>query len=187
MFNAPLLLAQQATMPEFDGMYVVQLLSRIGHILGAIILVGGLFYIRHVVRPASASHGTPSSDALFGGSRAGWARWVGITTALLLATGVLNYVLITKQHERLASSYHMLIGMKMLLALAVFLLAALLAGRTAMADSLRQRWRTWLSLCLLLAIVTAAFGSVLRTYPRARKAGPSAAPQIIAPGNPTPQ
>lgn len=181
------LLAQQSTMPQFDGMYGLQLLSRLGHILSAIILVGGLFYIRQVLRPTGDSSGRPSADALFGGSRAGWAKWVGITTALLLATGLLNYVLMIKQHERLASSYHMLAGMKMLIALVVFVLAALLAGRTAMADSFRQKWQTWLTLCLLLAIITVAVGSVLRTYPRTRKAGPTAAPQLIAPANPTPQ
>lgn len=187
MFHFTTLLAQESTMPHFDGMYVLQLLSRLGHILGAIILVGGLFYIRQILRPASGANGNPSADALFGGSRASWAKWVGITTALLLATGLLNYVLMIKQHEKLASSYHMLVGMKMLAALVVFVLAALLAGRTAMADSLRQKWQTWLTLCLLLAILTVAFGSVLRTYPRTKKVGPATAPQLIAPANPSPK
>lgn len=187
MFHFTTLLAQESTMPHFDGMYVLQLLSRLGHILGAIILVGGLFYIRQILRPSGGSSGHPSADALFGGSRAAWAKWVGITTALLLATGVLNYVLMIKQHERLASSYHMLVGMKMLAALVVFTLAALLAGRTAMADTLRQKWQLWLTLCLLLAILTVTFGSVLRTYPRTRKAGPAAPPQLIAPANLSPQ
>lgn len=186
MLHFTTLLAQQSTMPQFDGMYALQLLSRLGHILGAIILVGGLFYIRQILRPTGESSGTTSADVLFGGSRASWAKWVGITTALLLATGLLNYVLMIKQHEKLATSYHMLVGMKMLVALVVFMLASLLAGRTAAADSLRQKWRMWLTLCLLLAILTVAFGSVLRTYPRTKKAGPTTAPQLIAPANPTP-
>ena len=48
------LLAQQ-TMPTFDGIYWLNLLSRILHILGAMILVGGLFYLWAVVMPSPAA------------------------------------------------------------------------------------------------------------------------------------
>src|SRR5262245_12217353 len=153
--NASLLMiAQQTTMPQFDGTFWLMLVSRILHILGAIILVGGFFYIRSVVSPVDAPPGTAPVDQLFGGRRAAWAKWVGIATALLLITGFYNYVMIIKQNERLASSYHMVAGMKMLLAAVVFLLAAFLAGRTAVADAMRQKWRTWLTLCLVLGILT---------------------------------
>src|SRR5215203_4697226 len=43
------LLAQQAAMPNMDGTFWLMLLSRILHILGAIVLVGGLFYIRNII------------------------------------------------------------------------------------------------------------------------------------------
>ena len=179
MTNSLLLVAQQSAMPQLDGMYWLLLLSRVCHILGAIVLVGGLFYIRSIVASPSGS----PVDQLFGGRRAAWAKWVGITTALLLVTGLFNYVLIMKQHERLASSYHMIAGLKMLAAIAVFLLAALLAGRTAAADALRKKWRMWLGVCLVLGLVTVILGSVLRAYPRTRKADATGPPQLIAPLN----
>jgi uncharacterized membrane protein len=174
-------------MPQFDGTFWLMLLSRILHILGAVVLVGGLFYIRSVVSPVDAPPGTAPVDQLFGGRRATWAKWVGIATALLLITGLYNYVMIIKQNERLASSYHMVAGMKMLLAAVVFLLAAFLAGRTAVADAMRQKWRTWLTLCLLLGIITVAMGSFLRTYPRTKKGAIAQPPQLIAPANSQPQ
>jgi uncharacterized membrane protein len=185
MTDAATLIAQQSTMPQMDGLFWALFLSRIGHILGAIILVGGLFYIRNIISPVSAPPGTSPVDQFFGGPRGKWAKWVGIATALLLITGLFNYVMVIKQHERMASSYHMIAGMKMLLALVVFLFAALLAGRTSTADRIRQNWRTWLSVCLLLSIVTVLFGSWLRTYPRTRKIeSTAAAPQPIIPTPP---
>jgi uncharacterized membrane protein len=183
MLDAILLFAQQSTMPQMDGLFWVLLLSRICHILGAIILVGGVFYIRSIISPVSAPPGAAPVDQFFGGPRAKWAKWVGIATALLLITGLFNYVMIIKQHERLASSYHMIAGLKMLAGIAVFLLAALLAGRTAIADKLRQKWRQWLALCLALSIITVVVGSWLRTYPRTRKSEMIGAPQLVEPAN----
>ena len=92
-----LVFAQQ-TMPEINLMYWLMLLSRILHILAAIILVGGIFYLRSIVTPSIA---TPNAnvDEQFGGRRAAWAMWVGIATLLLLVTGLWNYMQIIKTNE----------------------------------------------------------------------------------------
>ena len=183
MTDALLMLAQQSTMPQLDGMYWLMLASRILHILGAIILVGGLFYIRSVISPINTLPGTAPVDQLFGGRRAAWAKWVGIATALLLITGFFNYIMVIKQHERLASPYHMIAGLKMLAGIAVFLLAALLAGRTAAAETLREKWRMWLTVCLILGVVTVALGSVLKSIPHHPKVDAATPPLLIAPAN----
>ncbi|MCC7476538.1 MAG: hypothetical protein IT425_14195 [Pirellulales bacterium] len=179
MIDPIFLLGQQSTMPQVDGWYFVQLLSRMGHIIGAIILVGGLFYMRTIVAATAGS----SADQLFGAPRAKWAKWVGIATALLLATGLINYVMMIKQHERLASSYHMIAGLKMLASLVAFLLAALLAGRSSLADLMRARWPKWITVVLVVALIPVLMGSVLRTYPRTRKVEPTSAPVLMAPTN----
>ncbi|HEX4415810.1 MAG TPA: hypothetical protein VH107_19420 [Lacipirellulaceae bacterium] len=182
MLHSLTLFAQQTATPNLTGFFWLQYLSRICHILGAIILVGGLFYIRTVLSPVDTPPGTAPVDRYFGGRRATWAKWVGIATALLLITGLFNYIMVIKQNERLAPSYHMIAGIKMLAAIIVFLLAALLAGRTSAADALRQKWKLWLSTTLGLAIITVALGSFLRTYPRTPK-DKTTAPQLIAPAN----
>lgn len=180
-----ILFAQQSTMPQFNGMFWLLLVARICHILGAVILVGGLFYIRTILTPANTTDGTTSADQLFGGRRSTWAKWVGIATALLLISGLFNYTMIIRQHERMASSYHMMLGLKILAAIAVFLLAALLAGRTAAADAIRKKWRLWISVCLALGILAVVLGSFLRTYPRTRKIEVTGPPQLVAPANST--
>jgi uncharacterized membrane protein len=180
MFDQLFPLAQQ-TVPRLDSVYWIMLASRILHILGAIILVGGLFYVRTIVTPAAAPTDATDADRQFGGRRAAWAMWVGIATLLLLVTGLWNYWQMIQMHEKLASSYHMLAGIKILVSLAVFFLAALLAGRSTAARALRQKFRLWLTVCLILGILTAAVGSVLRTYPRIKKIDAPAEPTLIAP------
>jgi uncharacterized membrane protein len=176
------LLAQQPQLPTLDSIYWIMLVSRILHILGAIVLAGGLFYIRYIVSPVSAPPGTQPPDQFFGGRRATWAKWVGISTALLLVTGFWNYIQFSRTYD-LAKTYHMVLGFKILAAIAVFLLAALLAGRTNAADTLRQKWRLWINICLLLAVITVVIGSVLRTYPHNRRIDAAEPPKLVAPAN----
>jgi uncharacterized membrane protein len=182
MLHSLTLFAQQPHMPTTDSMYWIMLVSRILHILGAIILAGGLFYIRYVVSPESAPAGTQPPDQFFGGRRATWAKWVGIATALLLFTGFWNYVHFRKTYD-LAKFYHIILGIKILAAIAVFLLAALLAGRTSTAESIRQKWGIWINVCLFLALLTVIIGSLLRSFPHDLKADAAEQPKLVAPAN----
>jgi uncharacterized membrane protein len=188
MTDQLLLLAQQS-LPRVDSTYWLMLVSRILHILAAIVLVGGVFYLRAVVAPAdpaSSREGegsSPPPDRQFGGRRAAWAMWVGIATLLLLVTGIWNYLQVYWMHERLAPTYHMIAGMKMMVALALFLLAALLTGRSPAAQKFRQNMRFWLNVCLVLGVLTVALGSVLRTFPRTPKLDAAGPEQLVAPAN----
>ena len=182
MADVSLLLAQQPHMPTPDGLYWLMLISRVSHILGAIILAGGLIYIRFVVSPAGTTTSNEPTDQFFGGRRAAWAKWVGIATALLLFSGLWNYMQFMKTYD-LAPKYHMLLGIKILAAIAVFLLAALLAGRTNAAEAIRQKWGLWINVCLLLALLTVVIGSALRSFPHDRKADAAEPPKLVAPAN----
>jgi uncharacterized membrane protein len=177
-FNISSLSLAQGTMPHLDGMYWLLLASRVLHILGAIVLVGGLFYLRMIIAPTVAAGKTPSADAWFGGRRAAWAKWVGIATLILLITGLFNYIEIRNAND-LAASYHMMAGIKILVSLVLIFLASLLAGRSSLADQLRGRMKFWLGLCLLIGMLTVALGSVLRSYPHTPKA--LAGPALVAP------
>jgi uncharacterized membrane protein len=179
MTDQLLVIAQQAG-PRLNTTYDWFLLaSRILHILSAIILVGGLFYLRAVVSSTATPLGA-LVDQRFGGRRGAWAMWVGIGSLLLLVTGFLNYLQYLNNYE-LASSYHMIAGFKMLAGIALLFLAALLAGRSPLAETLRQRWRLWLNVCLLLGVITVVLGSVLRTYPRTEKLDAPIDETLIAP------
>jgi uncharacterized membrane protein len=165
--------------PKVDGNFLLLLTSRLLHILGAIFLLGGVFYLRTIIAPRlGAADGTV--DSWFAGGRATWAKWVGITTLVLIATGLFNFIVNVKTYQ-IATSYHMLVGLKILVALIVFFLAAVLAGRSGLADRLRANMKFWLSVCAIAGIVTVLIGSVMRTYPRTEK--PTAGPTLVAPIN----
>jgi uncharacterized membrane protein len=154
-------LAQAATeapatgLPPIDAQYVAGLLSRVAHIASAIILGGGLFYLRTVLAPAGA-------DACYADRRAVWAKWVHLAIVLLLASGIYNFLAINSAAKaaggKLPAVYHALFGIKFLLGLLVMFVASILAGRTAAADRFRQKIRLWLHVGwgAVLAIVVVA-------------------------------
>jgi uncharacterized membrane protein len=174
------LILAEGSMPHLDGMYWLLLLSRVLHILGAIVLVGGLFYLRMIVAPSVSADSKTSADAWFGGRRGAWAKWVGIATLFLLITGLFNYVHTIKTDD-LATSYHMIAGIKILVALVLIFLASLIAGRSPLADQLRERMMFWLSVCVLIGVLTVILGSVLRSYPHTPHS--LAGPALVAPSN----
>ncbi len=99
---------------------------------------------------------------------------------LLLATGLWNFVNIVAANQ-VHFTYHIFATLKIVLGLVLMLLAALLAGRTRTADAIRRNWRFWLVLTLLIGILTAAAGSVMRTYQRTPKLDAPPENTIIAP------
>ena len=154
-------LLAQAAEPSLDATQLIRLLSRVFHIMFAVIIGGGLFYLRAVLAPAGA-------DACYAGRRAVWARWVGAATAFLLATGLYNYISFVRDAKAagapLPSAYHMLFGVKFLLALFVFFVAAILAGKTGLAEKFRGNMAMWLNLAWTAVMAIIVLGALMRTY-----------------------
>lgn len=139
---------------------IIPIISRVLHILSAIILVGGLFYIRSVLSPSGV-------EACFAGRRQIWAKWVGIATLFLLVSGFYNFFLINGQAKadggKLPSTYHMLFGIKFLLALLVMFISAILAGKTDAAERFRGNMRKWLNIGWLAAMAIIVIAAIMRT------------------------
>ena len=152
---------------EITGPYIVQLISRVLHILSAVILVGGLFYLRTVLAPAGEISADDRSRTCFGDRRGVWAKWVGLASAFLIVSGLYNLMTIMGQAKadgvRLPPTYHMLFGIKFLLALLVMFISAILAGKTPLADRFRGQMRKWLNIGWLAALATIVLASILRT------------------------
>jgi len=152
---------------EIDILPILPILSRVLHILSAIILVGGLFYIRTILAPGATSAET-AGDTCFAGRRAVWAKWVGISTAFLLLTGIYNFMVIIGQSKmeggvKLPPTYHMLFGIKFLLAMLVMFIAAILAGKTEAANRFRGHMGKWLNVAWLAAMAIIVIAAVLST------------------------
>ncbi len=139
---------------------IVPILSRVLHILPAMVLVGGLFYLRTMVVPIGG-------EDPYAGRRTAWARTVGICTMLLLATGFYNFMAILNQAkeagEKLPPAYHMLFGIKFLLALLVMFIAAILSGKTETAERFRRQMGKWLNIAKFAILAIVILAAILRT------------------------
>jgi hypothetical protein len=146
--------------PAMSADMAIRIVSRALHLLSAIILGGGLFYMRSVLSPSGA-------EACFAGSRQVWARWTIVASTFLLATGLYNYMAIISDSKvvgarALPSTYHMLFGVKFLLGIGVMFVAALVAGKTPAAERARGNIGRWLNLGWFGVMTIVILGAVLR-------------------------
>lgn len=145
-----------------DGEAVLMLIFRWLHILAAITTVGGSVFARAVVVPTLAQLPAEEARSLHAAMRARWSLIVAGAIGFLLISGLFN-VGTTMIQYTLPRWYHILFGFKFLLALGVFTIASFLAGKTPVADRMRQNVRFWLNLNIALAVTVVCLSGVLRT------------------------
>lgn len=154
---------------------LLSLVSRWFHILPAVILVGGSIFMWLVETPSLATLSAADQREYSNAVRAHWARLVMLTTAFLLITGLYNTG-IKSMRFQLSTGYNVFLLVKILLALAVFALSALLSGKSSTAQKIQQDPARWLRLNCLLAIALVCVGGAMRQYeakPRPPKAAES--------------
>jgi hypothetical protein len=158
-----------------DGM---GLSVRIIHLLAAMALVGGAAFQRFVLLPAARRNPEEFSPTIAAAMRGKWAAVVGATSGLLLLSGLYTFIVAVKTLV-LPPQYHMMFGIKFLLALYLFFMASFLAGRTAIAERLRQRADFWLSVNLSVAVIVVTIASMMKAMPKLEKL-PNQPPNAVA-------
>ena len=147
-------IAQDAPVPApaaEHAVNVVALLSRWLHLFGAIFLMGGAFYMRAVLMPSAAETLDDATHQKLRASLMGrWRKWIMILAIVLIFTGLYNFLAVTRFEHDGQPAYHMLFGIKFLLAIAVFGLASMLAGRKSISVKLQQNAKLWLGITLAL-------------------------------------
>jgi uncharacterized membrane protein len=146
----------------------LDVLLRWMHVFAAIAAVGGMFFMRLALLPAVTALPEEHRRTLHAAVRTRWSKVVAGSIGFLLVSGLINFVLIVRRYE-LPSFYHALFGVKFLLALAIFFIASVLMGRSAMADRFRRNVRFWLTLNVALAVVLVGISGVLKTAPKKLK------------------
>jgi len=158
-----------------DAPLLLTALVRYIHIGTAMLAIGAPFFIRFALMPAArkvlddVTHRN-LRDAI----NARWRIIVYILITLFILTGLYNFlvptringVLVTARWREFAPDarrmYHMLFGIKMLAAFALFFLASVLPGRTTTFAPLRKNAPLWLSVLLVLAAIVVACSVTLR-------------------------
>src|SRR5690606_2849601 len=145
----------------------LSVVSRWTHIGSAIVILGGSIFLRFVVMPAAASLPEDEHLALRGRIMARWKRFVHAGIALFLLSGFYNYFQAMPLHKG-QPLYHALIGTKILLALAVFLLASGLVGKSRLFEPLRKAAPRWLLITITLATLIVGISGYVKVAVPAR-------------------
>ena len=124
-------------------------------------MVGGTLFLRLALLPALAtSENAGLRDAMRESVRKKWAKWIGISTLVILVTGLYNTYFKAVTYE-LSPLYNGLLLVKILLAFVVFFFAARLSGRSAKAVQMREREIHWTNiLCVLMLTIVLIAGAM---------------------------
>jgi uncharacterized membrane protein len=145
------------------------------HIVAAILLAGGTIFMRFALHPGLAElpdhERQPVRDLVL----KRWKTFVHLAIALVLVSGLYNFW--SRFAEVKPMPYHLLFGLKLLIAAVVFVIASALVGRAKGFQAIRSRPKFYLNLNAALALILVLLGGLMRVAPEKPKpdAQPSAA------------
>lgn len=140
--------------------------SRWFHIWFAGLLLGGTVFQWFALGPAVRDLGDEQKPLFREWINARWRIAVMVSSLILLITGLYNYLVVLRPQHKGDPAYHMLMGIKILLALAVFFFAAVLSGRSPKFEKMRRRAGLWnLILIGLLTVIVALAGYLKVAHP----------------------
>jgi len=138
------------------------------HIIPAIMLMGGAIFMRLALVPAVQSIELQNKADLKEAVRSRWAKVVMICILLLLISGLYN-VAMKEMSYKLSKTYHVLLVVKIVLALGVFYIASVLSGRSESAKRFRENEIKWLNINLTMAILLVLIAGFLKISPQQEK------------------
>ncbi len=157
---------------------LMDLVLRLLHIVPAIFLAGGVFFMWIALVPALGSVNEEARETLFSAVRGRWSKVVMACTALLLVTGIINAVMNIKNFQFdgvPGDQYHMLVALKLFLALGIFFVTAVIGGRSPLAEKFRQKLPFWMMVNTVLLLALLLVASSMKISHRTPKSDNAAA------------
>ncbi len=149
-----------------DSSLALPIVMRWIHIGSAMAAIGAPFFVRFALLPSAKE---VLDDATHQKLREAvnnrWRKIVYILITLFIITGFYQFMVVApwkQMGEEDKKLYHMLFGIKVLAAFAIFFLASALAGRTAGLAPIRKNAKLWLGVLLLLAGVIVVCAGIMR-------------------------
>jgi uncharacterized membrane protein len=154
-----------------------QLLTRWFHVLPASFAIGTSLFLYLVLQPSAKELPDAEHDRLKAALRGRLGKWVHISITLLLVTGLVNYLVNYRPQVQAYNEftdptgatrnplYHILFGVKFLLAMFVFASQSFLVGRSALAQRWQASARFWVGvnvLALLAIVAVSGYMTLLR-------------------------
>lgn len=151
-------------------MFWIDVVSRITHVSTAIALVGGSVFTLLVLMPSAKLLSDEQHAVLADAVTGRWKKFVHAGVALFLISGLYNYSRAIPLHKG-DGPYHMMLGIKMLLALTLFFIAAALVGRSQKLAGIRANRKRWLTVMVIIAAVIVTISGYVKV--RGVPGGPS--------------
>lgn len=148
-------------------MNTLQLVLRWMHIVPAVVAGGATIFVRIALLPALAALPDGERGRVKEAIDRRWRVVVMACIALLLVSGIANFVLYQAPVHKGQSLYHALFGIKFLAALIVFFLASALSGRSPALAPIRANSRFYVGVAATAVIVILLLSGVLRSIPPA--------------------
>lgn len=148
-----------------EPVYFVTLVARWLHILSAALALGVPVYVRFVLMPSIAQLEPPQRDLLREAIAKRWRMFVHTMIVIFLVTGFWTFLGARRWSGFEVDAkfrYHLLFGVKVLIALAMFFISSALAGRSAALAGMRTNAKMWLGVLLLLGLAIVGISGVMR-------------------------
>ena len=147
----------------------VDLVLRLLHIVPAVFLAGGIFFMWSTLIPALGTLTEDARSAASAAIRGKWAKVVMAASGLLLVTGIINAFRNILAYEYTSAPYHLFVLLKLLLAVAIMFVTARLSGRSAGAEKFREKTSFWMTVNTVLVLVLITVASAMRVTDRVPK------------------
>lgn len=157
-------------------MAILELALRWLHIMSAATAIGGMVFIFVALLPSLAEVDEATRGKLHAELRSRWSKVVMAAIGMLLITGFVNFFLTNNKYDFKGTPYHMLFGIKFLVALAVFFLSSVLTGRSGLAEKLRKNARLWVAVNLVLVMIVVGLSGGLKWI---REHAPAKTPVVV--------
>ena len=163
---------------------IVNLLARLLHIVPAIFLAGGVFFMWCALLPALRGMSEDTRKTVLDAVRGKWAKVVMATSGFLLLSGLYNFVNNAKSFEYQGGPIYHILGMvKLLLALGIMFITARLSGRSAGAEKFREQLGKWMTVTTGLLFALILLASTMRTIDKTPKLDIETTPTNIEASN----
>ena len=147
------------------GEYLLMLASRWLHILSAALAIGAPLYVRFVLMPAMMSLDAENRGRLSEAVARRWRIIVHLLIVIFLVTGFYNFLGVARWKKFPPDEkfqYHLLFGIKLVIALAMFTISSGLAGRSKLFAPMRERSRLWLTILIALGVAILGISGTMR-------------------------
>jgi hypothetical protein len=148
-----------------DALFWFNVLTRWLHVASAVVGVGAFVFLGLVLYPALKAQDAAVRQAVTGQVLPRVRRLVHWALGLLLLTGFYNYLVVSipkVRAEGIGSLYHPVIGIKILLALALFGTATAALSFAPVSDNMQARRERWVTVNIIMAVVILLLSAFLR-------------------------